>query len=155
MERLPGTVYERGVPESWRQIPIASGACARAWSDRSRPSTPSILRATGLDAIGDGHGYLDRELAHWAGEIRRVQRGPLPALERLVAALREQQPEQCPSLTLVHGDAKPGNFAFEGGRGQRRVRLGDGDRRRPAGRHRLGRSALDATGLVHHPGRGA
>ena len=56
----------------------------------------------------------DREIDHWTSEIRRVQRGPLPALERLAEAVREQQPEQCPSVTLVHGDAKPGNFAFEG-----------------------------------------
>ena len=32
-----------------------------------------------------------------------------------MAVLRDQQPAQRPAITLVHGDAKPGNFAFEGG----------------------------------------
>jgi aminoglycoside phosphotransferase (APT) family kinase protein len=72
------------------------------------------VQTGGLDTLGDGRGYLDRELAHWAGEIGRVQRGPLPALERLVDILRDQRPDQSPTVTLVHGDAKPGNFAFVG-----------------------------------------
>ncbi len=42
-----------------------------------------------------------------------MQRGPLPALERLEQVLRERRPEQCPTVTLVHGDPKPGNFAFD------------------------------------------
>ena len=46
--------------------------------------------------------------------MKRVQRGPLPAMERLAAELRRQQPAQCPTITLVHGDPKPGNFAFVG-----------------------------------------
>ena len=65
-----------------------------------------------LGFLGDGRHFLDRQLAHWAGEMRRVQRGPLPALERLLTELIAQQPEQCRTVTLVHGDPKPGNFAF-------------------------------------------
>lgn len=34
------------------------------------------------------------------------------ALERLHQVLRERKREPCPKVTLVHGDAKPGNFAF-------------------------------------------
>ena len=47
-----------------------------------------------------------------AASCGAVQRGPLPALERLLAELSAQQPEQSPRVTLVHGDPKPGNFAF-------------------------------------------
>jgi aminoglycoside phosphotransferase (APT) family kinase protein len=38
-----------------------------------------------------------------------------PPAERLHRALRESRPAPCPNVTLVHGDAKPGNFAFSGG----------------------------------------
>jgi aminoglycoside phosphotransferase (APT) family kinase protein len=47
--------------------------------------------------------------------MRRVRRGPLPALQRLCEELFTNLPEQCPTSTLVHGDAKPGNFAFVNG----------------------------------------
>jgi aminoglycoside phosphotransferase (APT) family kinase protein len=46
--------------------------------------------------------------------MRRVQRGPLPALEQLVEALHARRPEPGTTFTLVHGDAKSGNFAFDG-----------------------------------------
>jgi aminoglycoside phosphotransferase (APT) family kinase protein len=44
--------------------------------------------------------------------MNRVKRDSLPALERLHQVLRKRKPEPCPEVTLVHGDAKPGNFAF-------------------------------------------
>jgi aminoglycoside phosphotransferase (APT) family kinase protein len=114
MERLPGTVYERFVPEELEGDPPRIRRMSESMTEQIAAIHSVDLHATGLDAIGGGRGYLDRELQHWAHEIARVQRGPLPALERLVTALRERQPEPCPRVTLVHGDAKPGNFAFDG-----------------------------------------
>nr|MDT0665636.1 phosphotransferase [Micromonospora sp. DSM 115978] len=45
----------------------------------------------------------------------RVQRGELPGLERLLAELRQRRPAATDTVTLVHGDPKPGNFAFTDG----------------------------------------
>jgi aminoglycoside phosphotransferase (APT) family kinase protein len=114
MERLAGTVYERGVPDDVARDSVRRRRMCESMVEQLAAIHLVDLRATGLDAFADGHGYLDRELGHWTAEMRRVQRGPLPALERLAAALRDQQPAQHPAVTLVHGDAKPGNFAFEG-----------------------------------------
>ena len=112
MERLGGTVYEQGVPE---ELEAATGRLARM----SRSLVESIaaihrvdVAQAGLQFLGDGGDFLDRELDRWDGEVQRVRRGPLPALERLGAEVRERRPEQCPTVTLVHGDPKPGNFAF-------------------------------------------
>ena len=89
-------------------------ACARASSSRSWPCTPSTSRPIGLGSLGDGRDFLAGELDHWTNEMNRVKRGPLPALERVAAELKAQMPEQSDRITLVHGDAKPGNFAFVG-----------------------------------------
>jgi hypothetical protein len=70
------------------------------------------VAATGLDFLGDGRDHLDLEIDHWAQEMHRVQKGTLPALERLLQELRDTKPSPSPTITLVHGDAKPGNFAF-------------------------------------------
>ncbi len=72
------------------------------------------LHLTGLHLVGDGRGYVDDELDRWESELRRWQRGPLPALEKLLETLRDRQPEPSSDVTLVHGDPKPGNFAFAG-----------------------------------------
>ncbi len=115
MERLGGTVYERTIPDELVAAPDRVRRMSESLVEQLAAIHLVDLSATGLDALGNGHGYLDRELDHWVGEIRRVQRGPLPALERLEAALRERRPEASAIVTLVHGDPKPGNFAFEGG----------------------------------------
>ena len=114
MERLAGEVYERSVPAALDADPARIRRMSESLVEQIAAIHRVDLAASGLAALGDGRDYLERELARWAGEMRRVARGPLPALERLLAALREHQPEPCPTVTLVHGDAKPGNFAFVG-----------------------------------------
>lgn len=112
MERLDGTVYERGVPPELDDAPDRIARMSRGVVEQIAAIHRVDLEQAGLGFLGDGHDFLDRQLEHWGGEMRRVQRGPLPALERLLAELRAQQPEQSQTITLVHGDPKPGNFAF-------------------------------------------
>jgi aminoglycoside phosphotransferase (APT) family kinase protein len=115
MERLPGTVYEEGIPPELTADPALARRMCESMVEQLAAIHSVDLHQTGLDAIGDGSRYLGRELAFWLGEMRRVQRGQLPGLERLAEVLRNEQPEQYPTATLVHGDPKAGNFAFEGG----------------------------------------
>jgi aminoglycoside phosphotransferase (APT) family kinase protein len=114
MEQLPGRVYEQGFPAEFAADPDRVRRMCESMVDQIAAVHAVDVRTAGLDSISDGDDYLDRELEHWSGEIRRVQRGPLPGLDRLIAALSEQQPAPCPAVTLVHGDPKPGNFAFVG-----------------------------------------
>src|SRR5262249_11130478 len=112
MERVGGDVYEMEPPD-------AAGETVERMCQSLAEQLALIhavdLNQTGLDAIDDGSDHLDRELNHWAREMDRVKSDPLHALERLLEALRTTRPEPCPRVTLVHGDAKPGNFAFTDG----------------------------------------
>jgi aminoglycoside phosphotransferase (APT) family kinase protein len=67
-------------------------------------------RGLGLDAVLDDPGVAGATAAldHWEGELRRVQREPLPEMEVVLAWLRNRVPEAQASV-LVHGDFKPGN----------------------------------------------
>jgi aminoglycoside phosphotransferase (APT) family kinase protein len=111
MERLPGDVYEMDAPDA---TPGRVRQMCLGMAEQLAAIHQVDLDATGLAALGDGHDHLDRELAHWEHEMHRVQRAPLPALERLLTALKDTKPEPYRTVTLVHGDAKPGNFAFVG-----------------------------------------
>jgi aminoglycoside phosphotransferase (APT) family kinase protein len=114
MECADGTVYEREIPPELVDDP----ARVRRMSEELVDELAAIhlVDTTALGFLGDGRVALDRELAYWGGEMRRVQRGPLPALELLLAELERRRPPASAEVTLVHGDAKPGNFAFVGDR---------------------------------------
>jgi aminoglycoside phosphotransferase (APT) family kinase protein len=113
MERAAGQVYEMESPADVADQTVVR-MCQSLVEQLAAIHTVDLER-TGLDALDDGGDHLDRELDHWAAEMNRVRRDALPALERLHRALRETKPESCPKVTLVHGDAKPGNFAFTDG----------------------------------------
>jgi aminoglycoside phosphotransferase (APT) family kinase protein len=116
MERVGGTVYERAVPAELEHAPERIARMSASLVDTVADIHRVDLDAVGLSAVGlsaeSGAGQVARELAHWTAELRRVRRDRLPALERLADELDARAPEPCPVVTLVHGDPKPGNFAF-------------------------------------------
>lgn len=113
MERVGGDVYEMEPPADATEQTVVR--MCQSLVEQLAAIHAVDLGSTGLDTLDDGAGHLDRELGHWAAEMNRVKRGPLPALERLHRELVAGKPAPCPKVTLVHGDAKPGNFAFTGG----------------------------------------
>ena len=112
MQRVEGQVYERHLPLELKQAPERVAAMSARIFEQIAAMHTVDLEATGLHLIGDGRGYVDDELDRWEGELRRWQRGPLPALEKLLQTLKDRRPAPSPVMTLVHGDPKPGNFAF-------------------------------------------
>ncbi len=112
MERVGGDVYEMEAPAVAGETVVRM---CQSLAEQLAAIHSVDLKQTGLGGLDDGSNHLHRELDHWATEMDRVKRDSLPALERLLAALRDSTPAPCPKITLVHGDAKPGNFAFTGG----------------------------------------
>jgi aminoglycoside phosphotransferase (APT) family kinase protein len=114
MERVPGTVYEMEAP----QEPDVSADGVRRMCESMAEQLAAIhtvdIAEVHLDSLDDGGNHLDREIDHWSHEMQRVKRGTLPALERLLHELKATRPSPHHAVTLVHGDAKPGNFAFVG-----------------------------------------
>jgi aminoglycoside phosphotransferase (APT) family kinase protein len=113
MERLPGRVIERGVPDDLARDPDLVRRMCLSMVDQIATIHTVDVHAVGLDAL-PGRDHVDRELDHWTEEVERAKSEPLPLVDRLIAELRLQQPPPCPRVTLVHGDTKPGNFAFVG-----------------------------------------
>lgn len=72
-------------------------------------------RALRLDEVlvDPGRHGAAAALDHWEGELRRVQREPLPEMEIVLAWLRARTPE-AQATVLVHGDFKPGNALVRG-----------------------------------------
>jgi aminoglycoside phosphotransferase (APT) family kinase protein len=114
MERLAGRAYEREIPPHLKDTPDAIARMSEHIFDQLAAMHQVDIGVPSLRALGSGVGYVDRELDHWEGQLERWKRGTLPAMERLISELRRTKPEQNSDITLVHGDPKPGNFAFVG-----------------------------------------
>jgi aminoglycoside phosphotransferase (APT) family kinase protein len=114
MELAEGEVFERQIPAELADDPVRARRMSEALVDEL--AAIHQVDIAQLDFLGDGSDFLERELAHWTSEMGRVQRGPLPALELLASELERRRPAPTPFVTLVHGDPKPGNFAFVGDR---------------------------------------
>jgi aminoglycoside phosphotransferase (APT) family kinase protein len=112
MECAPGTVYEREIPDELTDDPARVRRMSEELVDELARIHSVDVGALGF--LGDGSTFWDREFAYWGGEMRRVQRGPLPVLELLHDELVARRPASGHAVTLVHGDAKPSNFAFVG-----------------------------------------
>jgi aminoglycoside phosphotransferase (APT) family kinase protein len=67
----------------------------------------------GLGSFGRPHGYLERQLRRWTGQLELTlpMTRPLPDLERAGEWLRDNLPRAGPH-TIVHGDYKLDNVAF-------------------------------------------
>jgi aminoglycoside phosphotransferase (APT) family kinase protein len=104
-------VIERGVPDDLKADPDLVRRMCLSMVDQ----IAAIHKAdVDFDALPDGRDHLDRELDHWAAEIERAGGATDPTFAQLRDGLRAEQPAPCPRVTLVHGDSKPGNFAFVG-----------------------------------------
>jgi aminoglycoside phosphotransferase (APT) family kinase protein len=101
---------------------VLSGSPAPALAGHERATGEALVdtlvalhavdwRAAGLDGFGRPDGYLERQLARFAGLWARHRTRDLPAMERVGAWLAAHRPAS-PPATIVHGDFRLGNLMY-------------------------------------------
>lgn len=114
MEKLDGVIVEFEIPDYLAAAPPEKirRMCTR-YAEVFAAIHAVDWRARGLGFLDQGGNPVERELAWWESELRRVHPGPLPAFEVIDRWLREHMPQPSPTVTLVHGDPKPGNIFYQ------------------------------------------
>ncbi len=69
--------------------------------------------AVGLSDFGPPGNYFERQVSRWSKQYKASETETIPAMDRLMAALAEQMPEDDGQRTLVHGDYRIDNMMFE------------------------------------------
>lgn len=64
--------------------------------------------AVGLEDFGRGEGYVERQLARWHDQLRRLDSREIPLMDEVHARLVERVPAQ-QRTCIVHGDYRLGN----------------------------------------------
>lgn len=68
-------------------------------------------RGIGLEKFGKPHGFLERQVDRWMGQLARYRTREIPHLEELAQWLRQNRPEQV-ATGLMHGDYSFPNVMF-------------------------------------------
>jgi aminoglycoside phosphotransferase (APT) family kinase protein len=108
MARLDGVVMNSGPAPS---LAGCERETAEAMVDALAELHAVDWRAAGLEGFGRPDGYLERQLARFAGLWEKHRTRDVPAMERIHAWLAAGLPES-PPATIVHGDFRLGNVMF-------------------------------------------
>ncbi|WP_299946059.1 phosphotransferase family protein [uncultured Ruegeria sp.] len=71
------------------------------------------IEAAGLSDYGPPGNYFERQIARWTKQYRATEVDKITEMDRLIAALQHQIPEDDSQRTLVHGDYRIDNLMFE------------------------------------------
>jgi aminoglycoside phosphotransferase (APT) family kinase protein len=70
------------------------------------------IDAVGLSDYGPRGNYFRRQIDRWSTQYRASETGAIPAMDRLIAALDRECPDDDGQLSLVHGDFRIDNLLF-------------------------------------------
>ena len=115
MERVPGDVYEMQAPDGPDATPRTHPTMCLSMAEQLAADSsgrPRMRRAWLRSTTG--HPSRPRVGATGQTKCTASSADRCPRSSGFSEALKDTKPEPYPAIALVHGDAKPGNFAFVG-----------------------------------------
>jgi len=112
MERIPGIILRRNLPPGLELDEIAARALCLAVVDRLVELHQVDPAATGLDAIGKGKGYVERQVRGWSDRYRKARTRNVPGYEKTMAWLEANRPDDVRSC-VVHNDYRFDNVVLD------------------------------------------
>ena len=124
MERVDGVVIRDKLPRGFD--PEARRAVGEELVDALVELHDVAPVECGLDSLGKGSGYLERQLRRWHGQLELTlpHTRPLPVLHEVMQWLQERVPDG-DAVTIVHGDYKLDNAMFSAGASTRLIAILD------------------------------
>ena len=108
MERVQGVVIRGTLPPGFAADVAARAGLGDALIDRLADLHAVDWQAVGLGDFGRPHGYLERQLRRWTGQLDASRTRVLPDLDAVTAWLHAHLPASG-SATIVHGDYRLDN----------------------------------------------
>jgi|SRR5579862_2265196 len=112
MEYRPGVILAADLPSGFATTADERRRISQALVDTLVRLHTVDYRAVGLEDFGHPNGYLERQVRRWSQQWERSQTASLPEIDELIRRLRTAVPTS-PPPTIVHGDYRLGNVAFD------------------------------------------
>ncbi len=111
MERVHGVVIRAELPPAYEGDVAARAGLGLELVDRLAQFHAVDPGAVGLGDFAKPHGYLERQLRRWSGQLDASRTRPLPDLDAVTAWLHDHLPASGPA-TIVHGDYRLDNAMY-------------------------------------------
>ena len=111
MERVPGTVLRRPLPEGVELPPAEAGALVGRVFDVLADLHAVDVDAAGLAPLGRGPGYVRRQVEGWSRRYRDARTDDVPDGEQVMAWLDASQPPDVAAV-LIHNDFRLDNVVL-------------------------------------------
>lgn len=108
MERVPGEIFRRDVPESITKVDIA----IMAESMVSGLAQLHSVDASVLQELNKGSGYVERQVSGWSKRYRAALTDDVPDGEVVMNWLAANKPDDVDSC-VIHGDWRIDNMVFD------------------------------------------
>jgi aminoglycoside phosphotransferase (APT) family kinase protein len=115
MERLPGTILRRELPETVTLAPAAAAALCRNLVDVHLELHQVDYRAVGLESFGRPEGYVERQVSGWSRRYRAARTSDVPDNEALMDRLAAELPPDDDRPGVIHNDFKFDNVVLNPG----------------------------------------
>lgn len=112
MERIPGVILRKQVPEGVDLNPRAMTGLCEAFVDRLVDLHRLDYQEIGLDDLGKPEGYIRRQVEGWTQRYQGSQTDDLPRVTEVAKWLAENQPADGPPA-LIHNDYKLDNLLLD------------------------------------------
>jgi aminoglycoside phosphotransferase (APT) family kinase protein len=112
MERLEGIILRQDFPPEFKLDPTDTRRLCLNVIDKLVELHQVDIRATGLDQIGKGTGYVERQIAGWSERFRKAHTEDVSDCETVMAWLAASMPAdsgQC----LIHNDYRFDNVILD------------------------------------------
>ncbi|MDX1589128.1 MAG: phosphotransferase family protein [Oleiphilaceae bacterium] len=103
MERIPGIILRQDFPKGFDLSPEDTNKLCRSVIDKLVDLHQVDYKAAGLEHIGKGAGYVERQITGWSERFRKAHTEDVGDCEKVMAWLKEKMPEDH-SICIIHND---------------------------------------------------
>lgn len=111
MERLRGIIPRANLPRGMQLNEEQARSLCYAVFDKLIDLHKIDIQAVGLDDLGKGEGYVQRQVEGWCKRYKNAETWNVPSFKKVMRWLNEHQPKDV-STCLIHNDFRMDNLVF-------------------------------------------
>lgn len=113
MQRLVGVIPRQNFPDELLLTPDRTRVLCSSVIDKLVELHKVDVKAAGLDVLGKGQGYVERQINGWSERFRQARTDDVKDFEEVMAWLQAKKPASEVAITLIHNDYRFDNVVFD------------------------------------------